>query len=56
MSTDFTLVESENFSIGLNEDIVRAFHKRRTTMDDRRLEAFRAWEQMVEPEWAMYIM
>jgi Fe-S cluster assembly protein SufB len=45
--------EAETFPIGLNEDIVRAIQKRRTTMDDRlAFEAFRAWEQMIEPEWA----
>jgi Fe-S cluster assembly protein SufB len=39
----------------LNEDIVRAISskKRRATMDDRlAFEAFRAWQEMVEPEWA----
>jgi Fe-S cluster assembly protein SufB len=40
--------------IGLNEDIVRAISLRKEEpewMTDWRIEA-RAWEQMVEPEWA----
>ncbi len=51
----YTDIESETFPIGLNEDIVRAISKKKdepTWMTDWRIEAFRAWEQMVEPEWA----
>jgi Fe-S cluster assembly protein SufB len=49
----YTELEAET-SIGLNEDIVRAIsHKKGEPqwMTDC-LEAFRAWEQMIEPEWA----
>ena len=51
----YTELESETFPIGLNADIVRAIsHKKGEPqwMTDWRLEAYRAWEQMVEPEWA----
>jgi Fe-S cluster assembly protein SufB len=53
----YTELESDTFPIGLNEDIVRAIsQKRRTTMDDRlAYRSFRAWEQMIEPEWANVI-
>ena len=51
----YTELDSETFPIGLNEDIVRAISKKKEEpqwMTDWRIEAFRAWEQMVEPEWA----
>ncbi|RTZ00377.1 Fe-S cluster assembly protein SufB [Flavobacterium franklandianum] len=51
----YTDLESETFPIGLNEDIVRAISFKKGEpewMTDWRIEAFRAWEQMVEPEWA----
>ena len=51
----YTDLESETFPIGLSEDIVRAIsHKKGEPqwMTDWRLEAYRAWEQMTEPEWA----
>jgi len=51
----YTELESETFPIGLNEDIVRAISLKKDEpewMTDWRLEAFRAWEQMIEPEWA----
>lgn len=51
----YTDIESDTFPIGLNEDIVRAISKKKNEpawMTDWRLEAFRAWEKMVEPEWA----
>jgi Fe-S cluster assembly protein SufB len=51
----YTDIESDTFPIGLNEDIVRAISLRKEEpkwMTDWRLEAFRAWEQMKEPEWA----
>jgi Fe-S cluster assembly protein SufB len=41
--------------VGLNEDIVRAISKRKEEpewMTQWRLEAFAAWKQMEEPEWA----
>ena len=51
----YTDIESETFPVGLNEDIVRAISKKKDEpqwMTDWRLEAYRAWEQMTEPEWA----
>ena len=51
----YTNIESDTFPIGLNEDIVRAISLRKEEpqwMTDWRLEAFSAWEQMIEPEWA----
>jgi len=50
-----TDVEYEDFPIGLNEEIVREISKRKNEpewMTDWRLEAFRHWEKMEEPEWA----
>ena len=41
--------------MGLNEDIVRAISLKKEEpewMTDWRLEAYRAWEEMIEPEWA----
>ena len=51
----FTDIESETFPIGLNEDIVRAISKKKEEpqwMTNWRIEAFRAWTEMEEPEWA----
>ncbi|MFT7334193.1 MAG: Fe-S cluster assembly protein SufB [Porticoccaceae bacterium] len=51
----YTQLESDTFPIGLNEDIVRAISNRKEEpqwMTDWRIESFRAWEQMTEPEWA----
>ena len=51
----YTDLESETFPIGLNEDIVRAISQKKGEpqwMTDWRLEAFRAWQLMTEPEWA----
>ena len=51
----YTELESETFPIGLNEDIVRAISKKKEEpqwMTDWRIEAFRAWQEMIEPEWA----
>src|SRR5690606_36035079 len=51
----YTDIESDTFPIGLNEDIVRAISKKKDEpewMTEWRLEAYRAWEQMIEPEWA----
>ncbi|MES2573371.1 MAG: Fe-S cluster assembly protein SufB [Bacteroidota bacterium] len=51
----YTNIESDTFPIGLNEDIVRAISLRKEEpqwMTDWRLEAFRAWKEMIEPEWA----
>ena len=51
----YTDIESETFPVGLNEDIVRAISKRKEEpewMTQWRLEAFAAWKEMEEPEWA----
>ncbi len=51
----YTDIESETFPVGLNEDIVRAISKKKGEpewMTDWRLEAFRAWTEMTEPDWA----
>lgn len=51
----YTELESETFPIGLNEDIVKAISLKKGEpqwMTDWRIEAFRAWQEMVEPEWA----
>jgi Fe-S cluster assembly protein SufB len=51
----YTDIESETFPIGLNEDIVRAISNKKNEpqwMTDWRIEAFRAWKEMTEPEWA----
>ncbi len=51
----YTDIESETFPNGLNEDIVRAISRKKdepSWMTDWRIEAFRAWEQMEEKEWA----
>lgn len=51
----YTDIESDTFPVGLNEDIVRAISKKKNEpewMTNWRLEAFRAWEKMAEPDWA----
>ncbi len=51
----YTDIESDKFPVGLNEDIVRAISAKKEEpewMTEWRLEAFRNWVQMEEPEWA----
>ena len=51
----YTDIESDTFPIGLSEDVVRAISKKKNEpqwMTDWRLEAYRIWEQMEEPDWA----
>ncbi|TDQ32702.1 Fe-S cluster assembly protein SufB [Zeaxanthinibacter enoshimensis] len=51
----YTEIESETFPKGLNEEIVVAISKKKEEPDwmtEWRLESFRYWKQMVEPEWA----
>ncbi|WP_277632638.1 Fe-S cluster assembly protein SufB [Avrilella dinanensis] len=51
----YTDLESETFPVGLNEDIVRAISQKKGEpewMTEWRLEAFRVWKEMTEPEWA----
>lgn len=51
----YTDIEADKFPAGLNEAVVRAISKKKNEpewMTDWRLEAYRIWEKMVEPEWA----
>ncbi|MHC5309814.1 Fe-S cluster assembly protein SufB [Myroides sp. LJL116] len=51
----YTDIESETFPVGLNEDIIRAISKKKEEpewMTQWRLEAFKVWQGMTEPEWA----
>ena len=51
----YTNLDSETFPIGLNEDIVRAISAKKEEplwMTNWRIEAFRAWQEMTEPNWA----
>jgi len=51
----YTDIESDTLPIGLNEDIVRAISAKKEEpewMTQWRLESFRVWQSMVEPEWA----
>ena len=50
-----TMVESDTFPPGLNEDVVRALSAKKREpewMLEWRLEAFRVWREMAEPDWA----
>src|SRR5210317_165902 len=51
----YTDIESDTFPKGRNEDIVRAISRKKEEpawMTEWRLEAFRVWKEMAEPEWA----
>jgi Fe-S cluster assembly protein SufB len=51
----YTDIASETFPIGLNEDIVRAISAKKEEpewMTEFRLESFRIWQEMKEPNWA----
>ena len=51
----YTDLKSETFPNGLSEDIVRAISLKKEEpewMTNWRIEAFRAWQEMIEPEWA----
>jgi Fe-S cluster assembly protein SufB len=51
----YTDIESDTFPIGLNEEIVIAISKKKEEPDwmtQWRLESFRIWKEMQEPEWA----
>ena len=51
----YTDIESETFAKGLNEDVVRAISKKKNEpewMTEWRLDAFKVWSKMEEPEWA----
>jgi len=50
-----TLIESETLAPGLNEDVIRFISAKKDEPDwllEWRLQAFRAWREMEEPEWA----
>jgi len=51
----YTDIASDTFPVGLNEDIVRAISLKKGEpewMTNWRLEAFKSWKEMIEPEWA----
>lgn len=51
----YTDIESDTLPVGLNEDIVIAISKKKEEpnwMTEWRLEAFKFWKEMEEPEWA----
>lgn len=51
----YTDIESETFPIGLDEDVIRAISMKKEEpewMTEWRLEAFRYWLTMEEPDWA----
>ena len=51
----YTDIESDTLPIGLNEEIIIAISKKKEEpewMTDWRLDAFKKWEEMKEPEWA----
>ncbi|HET8838111.1 MAG TPA: Fe-S cluster assembly protein SufB [Flavobacteriaceae bacterium] len=51
----YTEIDSDTFPVGLNEEVIRAISKKKEEpewMTQWRLEAFRGWEQMIEPSWA----
>jgi len=51
----YTDIKSDKFAVGLNEAVVRAISKKKEEpewMTDWRLQAFRAWQKMEEPNWA----
>ncbi|MEZ4778261.1 MAG: Fe-S cluster assembly protein SufB [Flavobacteriaceae bacterium] len=51
----YTDIESDTLPVGLNEDIIRAISLKKEEpewMTQWRLEAFKAWQEMEEPDWA----
>ena len=51
----YTDMESDTLPIGLSEEIVMAISKKKeepSWMTDWRLDAFKVWKQMKEPNWA----
>lgn len=50
----YTDIESDTFPVGLNEDVVRAISKKKEEpewMTEWRLESYRYWLTMEEPDW-----
>ncbi len=51
----YTDIDSETFPVGLNEEVVRGISQKKNEpewMTSWRLEAFKAWKVMDEPNWA----
>ena len=51
----YTDIDSETFSVGLNEEIVKAISKKKNEpkwMTDWRLDAYSTWKSMSEPKWS----
>ena len=51
----YTDIESETFPKGLDEEIIKAISRKKEEpewMTEWRLESFRIWKEMTEPEWA----
>ena len=51
----YTDIDSETFPVGLDESIVRAISKKKEEpewMTEWRLEAYKVWKNMEEPDWA----
>jgi Fe-S cluster assembly protein SufB len=51
----YTDIESDTLPVGLNEDIIVAISKKKEEPDwmtEWRLDAFKKWKEMKEPEWA----
>ena len=51
----YTDIESDTLPMGLNEDIIVAISKKKEEpewMTKWRLDAFKKWQEMKEPEWA----
>lgn len=51
----YTDIEADKFPVGLNEDVVRAISKKKNEpewMTEWRLDAFKIWKEMEEPDWA----
>ena len=51
----YTDIESDKFPVGLNEEVVIAISKKKNEpewMTEWRLEAFKIWKEMEEPDWA----
>ncbi|NQX80538.1 MAG: Fe-S cluster assembly protein SufB [Flavobacteriaceae bacterium] len=51
----YTDIESDTFPAGLSEDIIKAISKKKDEpqwLTDWRLDAYRIWKEMEEPDWA----
>ena len=48
-------IESEKFPVGLNEEVIRKISAKKNEPEwllQYRLNAFKVWQEMIEPEWA----